>query len=80
MTLYNASSRARNATSTINQNSGGGNKKAGLYPLANTTANVKQLYRTHGIPRPASVMQMTLNPNVCQSRPGWVRPGIWMKC
>jgi hypothetical protein len=32
MTLYNAASRARNATSLVNQNSGGGNKKMGLYP------------------------------------------------
>lgn len=31
MPLYNASSRARNATKTMNQNSGGGNKKAGLW-------------------------------------------------
>ena len=31
MPLYNASSRARNATSLANQNSGGGNKKAGLW-------------------------------------------------
>lgn len=31
MPLYNASSRARNATRTMNQNSGGGNKKAGLW-------------------------------------------------
>jgi hypothetical protein len=28
--LYNASKRARNATSTTNRNQGGGNKKAGL--------------------------------------------------
>ena len=31
MPLYNASSRARNATSLANRNSGGGNKKAGLW-------------------------------------------------
>jgi len=30
MVYYNASKRARNATSTMNQNSGGGDKKAGL--------------------------------------------------
>ncbi len=32
MTLYNAASRARNAGSLINQKSGGGNKKMGLFP------------------------------------------------
>ena len=32
MTLYNAASRARNATRLMNQNTGGGNKKMGLYP------------------------------------------------
>ncbi len=32
MTLYNAASRARNATSLVNRNSGGGDKKMGLYP------------------------------------------------
>ena len=32
MTLYNAASRARNATRLMNQNSGGGDKKMGLYP------------------------------------------------
>ena len=32
MTLYNASSRARNAGSLINRSSGGGNKKMGLFP------------------------------------------------
>ena len=32
MTLYNAASRARNATRLMNENSGGGNKKMGLYP------------------------------------------------
>lgn len=31
MPLYNASSRARNATSLTNRNTGGGNKKAGLW-------------------------------------------------
>ncbi len=31
MPLYNASKRAREATKTTNQNSGGGNKKAGLW-------------------------------------------------
>ena len=32
MTLYNAASRARNAGSLITKNSGGGNKKMGLFP------------------------------------------------
>ena len=32
MTLYNAASRARNAGSLINRNSGGGDKKMGLFP------------------------------------------------
>ncbi len=31
MPLYNASKRAREATKTTNQNTGGGNKKAGLW-------------------------------------------------
>jgi hypothetical protein len=30
MTLYNAASRARNASRLVNQNSGGGDKKSGL--------------------------------------------------
>ena len=30
MVLYNSSSRARNTALTVNQNQGGGNKKAGL--------------------------------------------------
>jgi hypothetical protein len=32
MTLYNAASRARNVGRLVNQNSGGGSKKAGLFP------------------------------------------------
>lgn len=38
MTLYNAASRARNATSLVNRNSGGGDKKSGLFPQVGRTA------------------------------------------
>lgn len=39
MPLYNASKKARNATSIVNQNQGGGSKKAGFpYLVGRTTA------------------------------------------
>ena len=39
MPLYNASKKARNATSIVNQNQGGGSKKAGFpYQVGRTTA------------------------------------------
>ena len=38
MTLYNAASRARNATSLVNRNSGGGDKKSGLFPQVGRTS------------------------------------------
>jgi hypothetical protein len=38
MTLYNAASRARNVGRLVNRNSGGGNKKSGLFPQIGRTA------------------------------------------
>lgn len=40
MGLSNAASRARNYTTTVNQNQGGGNKKAGFPFIIGRTANI----------------------------------------
>ena len=70
MTLYNASSRARNATRTGNQNSGGGNKKAGLWSSVGVDSwtNV-----AHGS-KPGKCMSLVCmrtnhGPVACASRP-----------
>ena len=44
MTLYNAASRARNAGSLINRNSGGGDKKMGLFPSIEKNEFGKEIY------------------------------------
>ena len=50
MVLYNAAKRARNATSIVNQNQGGGEKKAGFpYQIGRTTATSIAFHMTDPI-------------------------------
>lgn len=44
MGLSNASSKARNYSSTINQNQGGGSKKAGFPFMIGRTANISRQF------------------------------------
>lgn len=74
MGLSNAASRARLYDSTINQNQGGGSKKAGFpYMVGRTAWN--SIFITGGNPTTSAkcmslkCMRFTANPNVRQSRP-----------
>ena len=72
MGLSNGSKIARNYSSLINQNQGGGDKKAGLKPAIGKgymrSVYYKQNYRT-GKCCTLTALQLTANPNVCVSRP-----------
>jgi hypothetical protein len=67
MVLYNAAKRARFAELTMNQNQGGGDKKAGLIPSTGVSTTSSIAYRYQ--PKSLKVMQFTVNPNVRQSLP-----------
>jgi hypothetical protein len=69
MVLYNAAKRARFAELTINQNQGGGNKKAGLIPSTGVSTASRIAYINRYQPKSLKVMQFTVNPNVRQSLP-----------
>ena len=73
----NGSNRVRSMASLTNQNQGGGPKKAGLVPTEAISAAQRESYAARGYLKPLSTMQFTMNPNVKQSRPVWVRPGHW---
>ena len=77
MTLMNGSNRARYACSIANQNTGGGNKKAGLVPTATTPVAGQLAYHENGLPRTAAFMAITTWPNVRQSRPIGVSPAVY---
>ena len=67
MGLSNAAKRARLYDSTINQNQGGGNKKAGFPGLIGRDS-WKSIFL--GTSRSTlQTLQLTFNPNVKQSRP-----------
>jgi hypothetical protein len=70
MGLSNAASRARLSTSTINQNQGGGNKKAG-FPYIIGRNSWTSIYLGGSNPANCcslSTLQFTKYPNVIQSR------------
>jgi hypothetical protein len=77
MTLMNGSKRARYACSISNQNTAGGDKKAGLVPTATTPVAGQLAYHVNGLPRSAAFMAITVNPNVKQSRPIGVSPAVY---
>jgi hypothetical protein len=74
MVLMNGAKKARSQSSIVNQNQGGGPKKAGLAPVANIPAATFIAYSNRHLPKPLSVMRFTVNPNVKQSRPIYGRP------
>lgn len=74
MVLMSGSKRARYESSLVNQNQGGGNKKAGLVPTADIPVAVFNGYRNRGLPKTLYLMQITANPKVQQSRPISSRP------
>ena len=59
MVLMNGTKRARYTSSIINQNSGGGDSKAGLIPSVGVTSWETIAYNTRGLPRALSVMSIT---------------------
>jgi hypothetical protein len=67
MVLSNSSMRARYQNTIMNQNQGGGSKKAGLVPLATKTEAKMIALRTRGYPQSRKFMSMTINPRVSQS-------------
>lgn len=74
MVLMNGSKKARYQASIINQNQGGGPKKAGLVPTADIPVAVFVAYKNRHLPQPMSFMRLTVNPNVKPSRPIYGRP------
>ena len=84
MTLMNSSKRARNAGSLVNQNSGGGSKKAGLFPTVGVDTWTSIAYGTHtqGHCVTLACMQTTRAGKVCASRGigGSVISSYWLKC
>jgi len=70
----NGAKKTRYQSSLINQNQGGGPKKAGLAPTADIPAAAFIAYSNRHLPKPLSVMRFTVNPNVKQSRPIYGRP------
>jgi hypothetical protein len=58
MVLMNATNRSRHTSSVINQNSGGGSKKAGLPPMIGLSSWEVIAYNTRGLPQPLSFMRL----------------------
>ena len=75
MGLSNAASRARNYTRTVNQNQGGGDKKAGSPRNISMNSAWDQIY-LHNTAQRMSVLQKTVFPFVRQSRPIGTRPSV----
>ena len=74
MVLMNGSTKARNVSSLVNQNTGGGNKKAGLvYQVGRGSyASVVMGTKTGVVNNNCcslKKLQLTVNPNVKLSRP-----------
>ena len=66
MTLYNAAKRARTAGQLINRNSGGGNKKMGLFPSIGNESWTSMAYgRVPGKCFTLGCSQRSRYPNVC---------------
>lgn len=66
MTLYNAASRARNAGSLVNKNSGGGSKKMGLFPtVGNDSWTSVYVGKRPGKCFTLGCSQQSRYPNVC---------------
>lgn len=84
MTLMNGSTRARNAASLVNQNSGGGSKKAGLFPQVGVDTWTSIAYGTHTPGRCVTLtcMRTTRPGNVCASRGigSNVNTSYWLNC
>jgi hypothetical protein len=76
MGLSNGASKARNYSSTVNQNQGGGNKKAGFAFQVGRSSWTSVAFASHGVNTPLKNLQMTMNPNVKQSRPVGTTTGI----
>ena len=76
MVLMNGAKRARYTSSIVNQNQGGGPKKAGRVPLALTEAT-NIAYVVNALPKTNAAMAITANPKVRQSRPIGSRPMVW---
>lgn len=74
MVLMNASKKSRNLNSIVNQNQGGGDKKAGLAPSVMKTTASTIAFRNRGLPKSRLAMTITLFPKVHQSRPIDGRP------
>lgn len=78
MVLMNASKKSRYESSIVNQNQGGGDKKAGLAPTAILPSAKYIAYRNRGLPKSMDVMKLPLVSTVRQSRPIATRPENWI--
>ncbi len=84
MVLMNGTNRARRASSLVNQNSGGGNKKAGLFPQVGVDTWSSIAYGTHtpGHCVTLACMRTTRPGKVCASRGigSKVNTSYWLNC
>lgn len=78
MVLMNGSKKARYENSIVNQNQGGGSKKAGLVPVMKMTSAINIAYTNRGLPKSMGVMKLPLVSTVKQSRPVQTRPQNWI--
>jgi hypothetical protein len=67
--LSNSAKRSANYGSTVNQNQGGGSKKAGIVPTSNESVATKLAFNHYGYPKSVYVMSLTRFPKTSQSRP-----------
>ena len=70
--VYSQTKRTASIASIVNQNQGGGNKKAGFPYLVGRDSWTSIAFR--GTKQNLPSLQMTLHPNVRQSRPIGVTP------
>lgn len=84
MVLMNGTTRARYASSIVNRNTEGGNKKAGLFPQVGVDTWSSIAYGTHTPGRCVTLacMRTTRPGKVCASRGigGNVTASYWLNC
>ncbi len=84
MVLMNGTNRARLASSLVNANSGGGNKKAGLFPQIGVDSWTSIAYGTHtpGKCVTLTCMRTTRPGKVCASRGigSSINTSYWLNC
>ena len=77
--VLSTTKRTAAVCSITNQNTGGGNKKAGFPPAIGVTTSMQLSLRDRHLPQTAKTLAITVNPKVSPSRPIGVSVNAWMK-